>query len=203
VKNLAITEERSYTVYVPASQLTRVPDSTAWVIRETGNSSLIPMLRRAVTAVRPNQRVLDSQTMSDVVAHSMARPSFNASLMSTFAALALILTSVGIYGLLSFQVARRTQEIGIRMALGAKRTTVLLMIVKQGTLLAGAGIAIGAVGAVFLARFVSSLIVGIRTNNPLIYLLVSILLLCVAMLASYVPARRASKVDPLVALRYE
>jgi putative ABC transport system permease protein len=161
------------------------------------------VLRKAVTMARPNQRILNVQPMSDVVARSMARPSFNASLMSTFAALALALTSVGIYGLLSFQVARRTREIGIRMALGAERASVLAMVVKQGALLAAAGIAAGAVGAVLLTRFVSSLLTGVRTMNPLIYVLVSVLLLLVALLASYIPALRASKVDPLVALRYE
>jgi ABC-type antimicrobial peptide transport system permease subunit len=141
--------------------------------------------------------------MSDVVAHSMARPTFNASLMSTFAGLALALTSVGIYGLLSFQVARRTREIGIRMALGAKRSNVLFMVVRQGALLAAIGIGLGVAGAVALARFLSSLLSGIGAADPLIYTLVPVLLLVVALLASYLPARRASKVDPLVALRYE
>ncbi len=203
VKNLAVNEATPTTVYVPASQLARAPGSTAWVVRGTGNSSLSTVLRKAVTAVRPNQRILNLQPMSDIVARSMARPSFNASLMATFAALALILTSVGIYGLLSFQVARRTKEIGIRMALGAKRTSVLLMVVKQGALLAVIGIAIGAAGAVFLTRLLSSLLAGVRITNPLIYALVSVLLLLVVLLASYLPARRASKIDPLIALRYE
>ena len=150
VKNLAVNEAAPTTVYVPTSQLARAPGATAWVVRGTGNASLSTVLRKTVTGVRPNQRILNLETMSDIVARSMARPSFNASLMSTFAALALILTSVGIYGLLSFQVARRTKEIGIRMALGAKRTSVLLMVVKHGALLAVIGIAIGAAGAVFL-----------------------------------------------------
>jgi predicted permease len=203
VKNLAINEAAPTTVYVPASQLTREAGSAAWVVRGTGNSSLSTVLRKAVTAVSANQRVLNLQPMSDIVARSMARPSFNASLMATFAALALILTSVGIYGLLSFQVARRTKEIGIRMALGAKRTSVLFMVIKHGALLAVVGIAIGAAGAVFLTRLLSSLLAGVRTTNPLIYALVSVLLLFIALLASYLPARRASKIDPLVALRYE
>ncbi len=203
VKNLAINEANPTTVYVPAPQLPREPDSTAWVVRGTGNSSLGSILRKAVTAVRPNQRILNLQPMSDIVARSMARPSFNASLMSTFAALALILTSVGIYGLLSFQVARRTKEIGIRMALGAKCASVIFLVVKQVALLAVVGIAIGGVGAVFLTRLLSSLLAGVRPTNPLVYTLVSVLLLFVALLASYLPARRASKIDPLVALRYE
>jgi putative ABC transport system permease protein len=203
VKNLAIDEADPTTVYVPAPQLSRPPGSTAWVVRASGNAALGTALRRAVAAVRPDQRVLNLQSMSDVVAHSMARPTFNASLMSIFAALALALTSVGIYGLLSFQVARRSQEIGIRMALGAKRADVLFMVVKQGAFLAVIGLAFGVAGAVVLTRFLSSLLSGVRATDPLTYALVSALLLVMALLASYFPARRASKVDPLVALRYE
>jgi ABC-type antimicrobial peptide transport system permease subunit len=141
--------------------------------------------------------------MSDIVAHSVAGPTFNASLMSTFAALALALTSVGIYGLLSFQVARRTREIGIRMALGANRANVLFEVVKDGAFMAAAGIAIGVAGALLLTRFLSSLLSGVRPNDPFAYAAVVPLLIVVALLASYIPARRASKVDPLVALRYE
>jgi putative ABC transport system permease protein len=120
-----------------------------------------------------------------------------------FAFLALTLTSVGIYGLLSFQVEGRTREIGIRMALGAKRNAVLSMVVKQGTVLASIGVLIGALGAIALTRFVTSLLAGIKTANPFVYAIVALLLLAVASLASYLPARRASKVDPLVALRHD
>jgi ABC-type antimicrobial peptide transport system permease subunit len=123
--------------------------------------------------------------------------------MSTFAALALALTSVGIYGLLSFQVARRTQEIGIRMSLGAQRASVLFMVVKQAALLAAIGIAFAIGGAIVFTRFLASLLSGVRATDPLTYALASVLLLAVALLASYIPAQRASKVDPLVALRYE
>jgi len=203
VKNLAIDEANSTTVYVPAPQLSRAPGSTAWVVRESGNRSLGAALRGAVAVVKPSQRVLNLQSMSSLVAHSMARPTFDASLMSTFAVLALVLTSVGIYGLLSFQVARRTQEIGIRMALGAERRSVLFIVVKQAALLAAIGIAFGIVGAIVFTRFLSSMLSGVRTTDALTYALVSVLLLFVALIASYIPARRASKVDPLVALRYE
>jgi len=203
VKNLAIDEANPATVYVPASQLSRETGSTAWVVRGSGSASLNTLLRKAVLAVRPNQRILDFEPMSGIVARSMARPSFDASLMGAFAALALILTSVGIYGLISFQVARRTRELGIRMALGAKRKTVLFMVVKQAALLAVIGIAVGLASAVCLSRLLGSVLVGARTTSPWIYASVSVLLLFVALLASYLPARRASKIDPLVALRYE
>jgi predicted permease len=203
VKNLAIDEEHPTTLYVPAPQVPRSPDSTAWVIRVTGNPPLGTALRRAVAAAKPDQRVVDVQSMSEVVAHSVARPAFNAYLMSAFAALALALTSVGIYGLLSFQVARRTQEIGIRMALGANRTRVLFDVTKEGARLAGLGIVIGVVGAIALSRFLSSLLSGVRPSDPFAYLAVIPLLLIVALVATYLPARRAAAVDPLQALRTE
>ncbi|HXJ91931.1 MAG TPA: ABC transporter permease [Terriglobia bacterium] len=203
VKNLAIDEAQPTTIYVPASQLFRPPSSTAWVVHAGSSLALGAALRQAVTGVSPDQRVLEVQPMSDIVAQQVAHPSFNALLMGIFAALALALTSVGIYGVLSFHVARRTQEIGIRMALGAERGNVLLMVVGQGALLAALGIAIGLAGALALSRFLSSLVSGVRTTDPAVYGLVSLVLLAVALLASYIPARRASKVDPMVALRYE
>ena len=141
--------------------------------------------------------------MSDIVSQQVAHPSFNALLMTIFAALALALTAVGIYGVLSFHVSRRTQEIGIRMALGAKRSNVILMVVGEGAALSGVGIAIGLVLALALSRLLSSLLSGIQATDPAIYALVAVALLGVALLASYLPARRAAKVDPLVALRYE
>jgi putative ABC transport system permease protein len=173
------------------------------VIRASGNTGIGAAMRAAVAEERRDQRVLEVQSMSDVVAHSTARPSFNAVLMSAFAALALALTSVGIYGLLSFQVARRTKEIGVRMALGARRRDVVAMVVRQGVVLAAMGIAIGNAGALGLTRFLESLLSRVRATDPATFLLVSALLLAIAALASYLPARRASKVDPLIALRYE
>jgi len=203
VKNLGLQETEPTTIYVPASQLFRPPNSTAWVVRASSNLALDAELRRALTALNPDQRVLHLQSMSDVVAREVAHPAFDALLMGIFAALALALTSVGIYGVLSFQVARRTQEIGIRMALGARRANVLFMVVRQGALLAAAGIAIGLAGALALSRFLSSLLYGVKPTDPLTFFGVSLILVAVALLASFIPARRATKVDPMVALRYE
>jgi len=203
VKNLAIDELQPTTIYVPATQLLRPPSSTAWVVRATNDAGLGAALRQTVLAVNPNQRVLDLQSMSGIVARSVAQPSFNALLMGVFAALALALTSVGIYGLLTFHVARRTQEIGIRMALGAKPGSVLLMVVGQGIGLVAAGVGIGLAGALVLSRFLASLLSGVRPSDPAVYAGVSVALFAVALLACYIPARRATKVDPLVALRYE
>ena len=203
VKNYGLDESDPTTIYVPASQLFRPPSSTAWVIRAGSNVTLGDQLRQAVLAVNSDQRVLDIQSMSDVVAHSVAHPTFDVLLMGTFAALALALTSVGIYGVLSFHLARRTQEIGIRIALGAKRSNVLLMMVAQGALLAGVGIVIGLAGAFALSRFLSSLLYGVKPTDPPTFITVSLILAAVALVASYIPARRATKIDPMVALRYE
>jgi putative ABC transport system permease protein len=203
VKNLGLQETDPTTIYVPASQLFRAPNTTAWVVRVRSNVAIGTELRRAVTGLNPYQRVLHLQSMSDVVARAVAHPSFDALLMGIFAAVALALTSVGIYGVLSFHVARRTQEIGIRIALGAKRGRVLLMVVAQGAFLATVGIGIGLVGALALSRFLSSLLYGVKPTDPSIFIAVSLILAAVVLLASFVPARRAAKVDPMVALRYE
>ena len=206
VKNISVDESEPTTIYVPASQVFRPPSSTAWVVRAGGagsNLALGEQLRKAVTAVNPDQRVLGLQSMSDVVAHAVAHPTFDVLLMGIFAALALTLTSVGIYGVVSFHLARRTQEIGIRIALGAQRSNVLLMVVGQGAFLAAVGIGIGLAGALALSRFLSSLLYGVEPTDSPTFIAVSLILAAVALLASYIPARRVTKVDPMVALRYE
>ena len=203
VKNLSIDERNPTTVYVPAAQLPRAPGGTAWVVKANAGLPVGKALRAAVLAVNPDQRIQDSQPLSDIVANSVARPTFNAFLMSTFAALALILTGVGVYGLLSYQVQRRTQEIGIRVALGAKRTDVVWMIVKRSLVLTTFGILIGASGAFVVARILSAVVPGVRANEPGLYVLVLAVLFCAALIASYLPARRASGIDPAISLRYD
>jgi putative ABC transport system permease protein len=201
IKNLSIDEASPAAIYVPVAQLPRVPNSTAWVVRGAGDVSLGPVLRKAVLKSRPSQRIVDIQPMSAIVSRSLGRPSFNASLMGTFAALALALTAVGIYGLLSFQVARRSQEVGIRLALGAKRADIIVMIVQEAAVLTIAGVALGVLGAFYLMRLVAGLLANVHTDRPLVYVAVLIVLFTVALIAGFLPARRASRVDPAIVLR--
>lgn len=141
--------------------------------------------------------------MEQVVSESTARQNFNMLLLSIFAGLALLLAAIGIYGLMSYTVEQRTQEIGIRLALGAGRGDMLKLIVRQGMLLAGIGVVIGLAAAFGLARLLASLLFGVKTTDPLTYVAVALVLASVALFATYVPARRATKIDPLIALRYE
>jgi len=141
--------------------------------------------------------------MEKIVADSIAQPRLSMMLMGLFGALALILAAVGIYGLLSYSVTQRTQEMGIRIALGAQVTDVLRLILKHGLVLVLAGEALGLVAAFALTRLISSLLFGVTPTDATTFIAVAGVLASVALLACYFPARRATKVDPLVALRYE
>jgi putative ABC transport system permease protein len=134
---------------------------------------------------------------------SLAKQRFNMTVLGIFAAVALLLAAIGIYGVISYSVAQRTHEIGIRMALGAQSEHVLKMVVREGLVLALIGVAIGITAAYALTRFMSSLLFGVGVTDLSTFVAVAIALTGVAILASYIPARRASKVDPMVALRYE
>ena len=144
-----------------------------------------------------------AQSMDELISISVARPRFQAALVGSFAILGLALAVIGIYGVVSYSVAQRTQEIGLRMAVGAQRFHVLRMIVGEGSRLALAGIALGVVAAVAASRVLASMLFEVKTTDVATFFLTSLLLAAVALLASFIPARRATKVDPIVALRYE
>jgi putative ABC transport system permease protein len=201
VKVASLEEPSRPMVYVPLPQSKE--GASAWVIRVTGPANVGQAVRQAVASVDSAQRVEAVEPMTEVIGASVSRPRFNSLLLGVFAGLALVLTAVGLYGLVSYSAAQRTHEIGIRVALGAGRTDVLALIVKEGVSLALAGVGVGLVAALLLARFISSLLYGVRAADPITLGVVSIVLIGVAGAASYIPARRATKVDPVVALRYE
>ena len=165
--------------------------------------ALLPMVRQQVDALDPQIPVYGAETLDQVAADSMAEPRMAASLVSLFGALVLFLAVAGIYSVIAYWVTQRTHEIGVRMALGAQKSDVLKMVVGQGAKLTLIGVAIGIAGALGLTRLLANLLYGVKPANPLTFVAVSLLLTAVAFVASYIPARRATKVDPMVALRYE
>jgi len=174
------------------------------ILRSTGDPlALADAVRAAVTGVRSNVPVYDLLTMEQRIANSTSRDKFNMLLLLAFAVLALVLAAVGLYGVLAYSVTQRTREIGIRMALGARTGDVLRLIVKQGLRLVLAGSLLGLAGALALTRLLRSLLFGVSSTDPLTFVTVPVLLAAVAVLACWLPARRAAKVDPVEALRFE
>ncbi len=180
------------------------PFGPVYVIRTAGDpKNVIAAARAQVRELDRNLPVANVNTMEQLVAQSVAQRRFAMLLFGLFAALALLLSSVGIYGVISYSVAQRTEEIGVRMALGAQRSDVLRLVLGQGMKLALFGVAVGLPLALALTRLMREQLYGVRATDPLTFVLIALLLLLVALLACYVPARRATKVDPMVALRYE
>jgi putative ABC transport system permease protein len=165
--------------------------------------SLAAAVRSEVWAVDKDQPVSNITTMNEILSSSVAKQRFNTLLLGIFAAVALVLAAVGIYGVISYSVTQRTREIGIRMALGATSRDVLGLVVGQGFALVSIGVVTGLVSAFVLTRLMESLLFGVSATDPLTFIAISAVLVAVAMLASYIPARKATKVDPMVALRYE
>jgi putative ABC transport system permease protein len=158
-------------------------------------------IRDQIHAVDPELPVFNVKSMNEVLDASLAPRRFSAELVALFAALALLLASIGIYGLLAYMVGQRAHEIGIRMALGARRDHILKLILRQGIFLAGAGVSAGLVVAVATAPLIATLLYGVHPIDPVVFLSVALILLMVSFLASFIPAYRATKVDPIVALR--
>jgi putative ABC transport system permease protein len=165
--------------------------------------SQVAAVRGAVRILDKNLPVYAVRDLAQVVSESSAQQRFVALLLTLLASVALVLAAIGIYGVVAYSAASRQHEIGIRMALGAERRDVLMMVVRQGIKLALVGVAIGIVGALALTRFLSSLLYGVKPTDPITFVGVSLILIAVALAACYIPARRAAKVDPMVALRYE
>jgi predicted permease len=197
-----LDEESQPTVYTPFAQ---TPFMWMYVmVRTTGSvEPMIRTLRTVVPSVNPSLTAANIRPMEQVVAQSVAVPRFNMLLVSAFAILALVLSAIGIYGVIAYSVAQRRHEIGVRMALGAERVDVLRLVLSEGIAMAAAGVALGLGGAAALTGVMRTLLFGVTARDPLTFGAGAVLLLLVALLASYIPALRATRVEPVTALRAE
>ena len=177
----------------------------SFVVRSEGSSAatIASGIRNAVRDLDGSVPIYQMQTMSDVVADSLVRPRFLSLLLGTFSAIALSLAAVGIYGVMAYSVTQRTQEIGVRVALGATTRNVLAMVVGEGLRMTIIGLALGLFGAFILTRWMAGQLFEVSATDPFTFTMVGVGLAAVGLLACFVPARRAAKVDPMVALRYE
>jgi len=171
------------------------------VLRTSLPATLLePQIRHEIQSIDPGLPVFNVVSMHDILDRSLASRRFSADLVGAFAGLAVLLASIGIYGLLAYMVSQRSREIGIRMALGARRDDILRMFLRKGVVLAGLGIVAGLVFSTATASMMASLLYGVRPHDPAVFLIVPLLLFAIAVLASYLPARRATMVDPIIAL---
>jgi putative ABC transport system permease protein len=202
VKNESLSETRGKSVYLPHAEISL--GSLSLAVRSTVSpESLVGAIREQIKRMDPDLPVSQVLRMSEVVSQSIWQSRLYLILFGVFAGVALLLASVGIYGVMAYSVAQRRQEIGIRLALGAQRWHVLHLIIFQGMKLAVAGTVIGLAGALAVTRMLQSQLYEVSSTDPVTFGSVAALLVIVALLACYIPARRASKVDPIVALRSE
>ena len=199
IKRMGLDAPFGIEAYLPTPS-----SSMQLVVRTEGDPlALASAIRQEVWALDKNLPVKNIRTMDEMMEGLVATRRFNMLLLAGLAAAALLLASIGIYGLISYSVAQRTHEIGIRMALGAQARDVLGLVIWQGLSLAFAGVGIGLIASLFLTRLVSSMLFGVSATDPATFALVSTLLIGIALLACAVPAHRATKIDPMAALRYE
>jgi putative ABC transport system permease protein len=202
-----IEAKEPLTIYVPARQAEQAGFNQVsqgiWLYVRTLRPLTLAEIRREVDAVDNTVPVGDLRTMDRVVADTTGQPRLRTMLLGGFAVLALVLSAIGVYGLIAQNTAQRINEIGIRMALGADSSDVLRMVIRQGITVAAVGVAVGIAGALALGRVTSAFLYGVSATDLTAYGIVAAIVLSAAGLAAYVPARRASRVDPLVALRYE
>jgi putative ABC transport system permease protein len=202
VRDVALGQDPGPMMYVPYAQ------APFWganvVVKSTlSPSSVAAAIRQEVRKMDKDLPVTDVETMSDIMETSLAQPRFRTFLLGMFAAMALVLAATGIFGVISYSVSCRTNEIGVRVALGASSGAILRMVLRETLLLAFAGLALGVPSALAASRLVGHMLFGVSANDPATLAVVAVTLAAVAALAGYVPARRAMRVDPMVALRYE
>ncbi|MFN7949876.1 MAG: ABC transporter permease [Blastocatellia bacterium] len=204
VKVSALEAETLPAIYMPIFQIPRSRSSVIYVVRTAGDAaSLLPTLRRALSAIDAELPVYNLRTMNQVLAESVAQRRFTLLMLAGFAAVALLLAASGLYGVMSYAVTERTRELGIRLALGAQTADVLKLVLGEGMKLTALGMALGLAAAFALTRLMTNLLFGVRATDPLTFAGVALLLMFVALAACWLPARRATKVDPLIALKCE
>ncbi|MGA2075054.1 MAG: ABC transporter permease [Terriglobia bacterium] len=202
IRQNGLTENPRPTVFLGQGQLPGY--ITHLVVRTTVDPwTVVRAIKNSLHEADKAQPVSDIKTMDDYVAESLSRPRAFSAIVAAFSALALMLAAIGVYGVISYSVSKRTHEIGIRVALGARRNAVLTMVMKQGLRLTLIGTAFGIIGSLVVTRFLSSFLFDVKPMDPLTFIAVCVMLMVVSISATYVPARRATKVDPMVALRYE
>ena len=202
VRHYGLAEEAPIEIYRPFYQA-YWPFFTVVARASLAPAQLADTLTQAIASVDKDQPIQSVRMMEELASNSVALRRASMVLLAIFAAVAVLLAALGIYSVMSYTVVQRTQEIGIRMALGAQQQDVLMLVTREAVLLAVTGVVFGLLGAFALTRFLGTLLYSVQPTDPVTFLGVSVLLTFVALLASYIPARRASKVDPLVALRYE
>jgi predicted permease len=202
VRGHGLDADAQPTVY--ANALQRPPHSTLSIVvrAQADPATLTPALRQTVRALN-SELPVSFRTLQQIFSSSLDQRRFSLIIFAVFAAVAISLAVMGIYGVMAYAVAERTKEIGVRMALGATVGDILKLVIGQGGRLIAVGVALGLVGSLFLTRLLTSLLYGVSATDPLTFVLIALLLALVALLACWIPARRATKVDPMVALRYE
>ena len=201
-RNDNLEEEPAPEIFVPYLQ--QPPYRMTFAIRtEAEPQNLTAAVRKAVAGIDKNQPLSEAATMDEIIANSVAPRRFRMLLLGLFVLLALVLAAVGTYGVIAYTCSQRTHEFGVRLALGAEQGDILKLVIRQGFMLALIGVGVGIGGAYALTRFLATLLYGVKPTDPVTFTAVSLLLMCVTVLASYIPARRAMKVDPMLALRYE
>jgi putative ABC transport system permease protein len=202
VKQITLKEVPSPAVYLPHGTFPETDMS--FVVRSSADVATLAVgIRKRVAEIDPQMPVYDLQTMTDAISGSVAQPRFYMGLLTGFASLALLLAALGIYGVISYGVSQRVRELGIRIALGASNESILKLILGEGLLLVGSGLAVGVIGAVLLTRLLTSMLYGITPIDLPTLFIVPVTLAATAMLATYLPARRAARVDPVTAMRSE
>ena len=201
-KVFTLGEDPQPVAYIPLLQQYE-PAITLNVRTSVDAAGLLPVVRHEVQGLQPSMPLTNVQTTDELIAQILFAPKMGAALLAVFGVLALVLAAIGIYGVMSFSVNERTGEFGLRMALGAQPADILSLVLRQGMILWGAGLGIGLLASLLASRFLATLLFNTRPNDPITFAGISLLLAIVSVMAGYLPARRATKSDPMIALRYE